>query len=960
MKWSVVSAFSSASLALLLSACGGGGQSPEEESTVTTGAEVYQQTPEGQETLGTPPPRSMLAGAFRGEAFVDMFNEGEFVTGVQVCSGSLVDSITLTTNQRTLPRRGGPGGGCQSIALDANEHIMRVEGTASEGIETISFTTTRGRVFGPYGYDRRSPAYTMTLAGGVNGQFRGFKGLTGNYPNTSIQVITQLGLIDPATGGAGGGPFIDRLAEDEVLKAVTTCWRGDGYVQSIQLKTNKGLRALHGSAWPGQSCDTTDLAEGEFITEIFGRAGTYLHAIGYRTSTSRRIGPFGSAGGEGFSESVPNPERFVGLYGRSGSWMDRIGILSSTGGINFRDNLPAGKEIHAVEICVGTNSVSPSNPLVLSVQAFFDRTQVKALQRHGAKPGPGVTCHRIDLRPGESIQEMSGVRGGAIDSLRLRTTEGRQFGPYGGTGGNVPFILRNPHPSFLGFAGRASQPGNADRGTINSIDFAMPDLFVPVAPPDLTATQKGWWGDVANWPLIGLHAALLPDGRLMSYGTDSSGAQGAQFIYDIWSPAEGLGLQAHLTLPNTLATDMFCSSQSLLANGDLLLAGGDARDKGYNLGIPAATTFNPRTNSLQANAPLRYARWYASQTVLSNGDVLVLGGRDGSGAVAITPEVYSAATRTWKSLPGAASNEAFSGSYPRAFVTRSTQGGRAVWVISTNNSRVYRLEVDANQGTGQLTDTGVTVGPHGWDRPVAMISDTQVLVQLVDGTTQLLTLPQTKNPSDRPRVAPAGKLSQPRPWSEMVVLPTGDVLAVNGSATANQYDRVAYHAELWNPQTQTWRTVASQMRPRLYHSGALLLADGRVLALGGGAPGPQNELNAQVYHPPYLYNGADPALRPTFTVANGWTSFGYGEQVDLRVTNAGDVARVSLVRVGSTTHSHNPEQRYLGLPMKIGRGNTVTVTLPAAAHRAPQGFYLLTVVDKRGVPSISRIVKLGA
>ena len=41
-------------------------------------------------------------------------------------------------------------------------------------------------------------------------------------------------------------------------------------------------------------------------------------------------------------------------------------------------------------------------------------------------------------------------------------------------------------------------------------------------------------------------------------------------------------------------------------------------------------------------------------------------------------------------------------------------------------------------------------------------------------------------------------------------------------------------AEIWNPDTETWTTVASLQNGRLYHSTALLLPDGRVLMAGGG------------------------------------------------------------------------------------------------------------------------------
>ena len=44
--------------------------------------------------------------------------------------------------------------------------------------------------------------------------------------------------------------------------------------------------------------------------------------------------------------------------------------------------------------------------------------------------------------------------------------------------------------------------------------------------------------------------------------------------------------------------------------------------------------------------------------------------------------------------------------------------------------------------------------------------------------------------------------------------------------------------------------------PRLYHSGALLLPDGRVFVSGsGGDPGVTDQKSAQIYSPPYMFKG---------------------------------------------------------------------------------------------------------
>ena len=86
-----------------------------------------------------------------------------------------------------------------------------------------------------------------------------------------------------------------------------------------------------------------------------------------------------------------------------------------------------------------------------------------------------------------------------------------------------------------------------------------------------------------------------------------------------------------------------------------------------------------------------------------------------------------------------------------------------------------------------------------------------------------------------------------RSQHNLVILPDGKVLVVGGAA---EVSLVSTHpvlpAEIWDPDTETWTQVAPMARPRMYHSIAILLPDGRVLAAGGGRLGP-NEENGEFY-----------------------------------------------------------------------------------------------------------------
>lgn len=890
--------------------------------------------------------------------FVDRLNVNEQVTSVRLCAGVFVDSLQLTTNQRVLPLRGGPGGICQVFDLAANETITQIFGGGGGIIDRLGFVTSTGRILGPMGGAGGRP-FSMSVPKAPGMVFRGVRGAVATHQG--IRLLGQINLIGDFTGGDGGAPFIDRMLPDERVTAVTLCYVPNGFVQSVQLRTNLGLRARHGTDGPDMRCNTTQLAADEYIVELSGRADTYLNALGYTTSNGRTIGPFGGPGGVEFNQTVTAGNRFVGWYGRSGSWMDKIGLMTATvgevGSFTFVDQLPGGARISGVEVCVSDGFGSR---VVRSLQGILDTGARLPLNGGRRQTGLNTVCSTVTFAANEFVVEMFGGAGAAIDRVGFRLNTGREFGPYGGPGGE-PFILRNPNTSaLLGFAGRFGYDG-----TLGALDFAAPDIFAPKAIAGAEAKTQGWWGDMGAWPLNAIHITGLGDGRFLSYGTDASGTQGGQFIYDVWTPSLGLGANSHLTLVNTTGTDIFCSGQTLLPNGDVLLAGGDNRQasvvggyNGYNKGVADANIFSPKTNALVPTAKMNKPRWYATQTTLASGRILVTGGFDSFGNGVAEPELYTPGVG-WKLLPGAANVDAFHRNYPRVFVAPTTGVGDQVYVIPTDTNRIYRLNVDSNNGQGSIVDTTARLpANHSWKHPSAMIAPGKVLLHLEDGSTVTMQIPRTANAL--PVMAEAGRLSQVRNWSNFVTLPTGDVLAVGGSMGENDLTGVAYHAEIWSRASRVWRTVASEMRPRLYHSTALLMPDGRVLSTGGGAPGPVVNLNAQIYSPPYLYNtegNGDLAPRPSVAFAQGQVPYG-GAVFTVQTPQAAEINRVSLTRLGSATHSYGYDSRFQFLAINSRTASTLSIKGPTDATEMPPGKYLLTLINGKGVPSVSQIVTL--
>ena len=158
-----------------------------------------------------------------------------------------------------------------------------------------------------------------------------------------------------------------------------------------------------------------------------------------------------------------------------------------------------------------------------------------------------------------------------------------------------------------------------------------------------------------------------------------------------------------------------------------------------------------------------------------------------------------------------------------------------------------------------------------------------------------------------------------RSYHTLTVLPDGKVLATGGQTGTDGVDETTgvLAAEIWDPDTDTWTTMASSRRPRLYHSSALLLPDGRVLLAGGGAFGNAEEREERPRS----------TRRPTCSRARGRRSptrpsahqLRPAVHASTRPTRRGS-ARSSLVRMGSVTHNLDMDQRFMNAGVRRGRG----------------------------------------
>ena len=268
-------------------------------------------------------------------------------------------------------------------------------------------------------------------------------------------------------------------------------------------------------------------------------------------------------------------------------------------------------------------------------------------------------------------------------------------------------------------AHEADRPGRVDYGygigarPPAQVAAAAAAVGPAAAPGGAQAQTKGVFGAPVTWPIIPLHVALLPDGRVMNFGTTENGNQGG-FVYDVWDPAMGTGPASHTTLPTNVpgvgVTDIFCAGQSLIGSSKLLITGGDLTIGGQrNHSIAEAEVFNWTNSKLTTAGAMEFPRWYPTIVPTPNGDRVVLGGRqdfipgsksEGTGLQvtgAPLPEVYSEATG-WRTL-NTASNDAAYGTknwfYPRAFQAANGK----ILVIASKSGKMFYLDPN---GTGRL------------------------------------------------------------------------------------------------------------------------------------------------------------------------------------------------------------------------------------------------------------------
>jgi hypothetical protein len=459
----------------------------------------------------------------------------------------------------------------------------------------------------------------------------------------------------------------------------------------------------------------------------------------------------------------------------------------------------------------------------------------------------------------------------------------------------------------------------------------------------------GEWSTLPSlMPINPIHAGLLRSGKVLVVAGSENDATIATYRAALFDPGTGT------TTVQALPWDLFCNALSFLPDGRALVVGGTLQYDPFR-GLKTTTVFDPLTEKFIQVHDMAHGRWYPTSTVLADGGTMTFSGLSETGSTNRAVEIYD--------VPSGWSPEFIAPWTPPLYPWPHLLPSGRVFVSGPNidshmldpDTMTWSLNVARTNYTRKRTFGASVLLPLLPERSY------QPRVMILGGdnpataSTEVIDLSQ---PTPAWRFLPP--MSAPRIELNAVLLPSGRVLALGGSVQDNVASTASLGADLFDPETETWTPAGIARYARLYHSVALLLPDATVWTAGSNPSRGVWEPHMEIYSPAYLFTtdavgNTVRAPRPTISSAAGVA--GYGASFTVNTPDAADITRVVLVRPGAATHAFDMEQRVVGLTFTRGTG-ALSVVAPPDPRVAPPGYYMLFLLNSRGVPSVARFVQL--
>ena len=513
------------------------------------------------------------------------------------------------------------------------------------------------------------------------------------------------------------------------------------------------------------------------------------------------------------------------------------------------------------------------------------------------------------------------------------------------------------------------------------------------------------------------------------------------------------------------ANDLFCSGHLQLSDGNVLFAGGTGSyyAGGAFTGSKWLNLYDWKRNQWRSVGRMAGGRWYPSLIELASGRVAIVGGLDFNEPNQInkTIEIFDPGSGAIQmidltTIDGSPFNSKLQGDdvfdtidlYPRIFpladgrfLLTGDEAGIDGVLVPHRSTNTYLMTID--EGEDGQASVSFTAGPErqetnrAYGTAVQLPGREDVLLLggivgsnsisfgregVIDskrfpGVSVSRTLQHWHPGADGGNwESTADFLPTPRANLQAVILPTSQLLVLNGGVFPEyqpRLDPLLLNPDDTAPGGYRLEPQPEATLPRLYHNGALLLPDARVLSIGGNAnrathtdagvrvdvlgdpetffrfpafrtadgqeepfsedryyEDPQRYFaddnkepfvpaeiwRGEIFSPPYLQGES---LRPRITQAPQQLSYGQAFELGVSTPSGRPASGAVLVKLGSVTHSFDFGQRLAPLKREgPAADERLTLRAPDNAHLYPPGYYMLFCLDAAGIPSVARMVQL--
>ncbi|KAF9449109.1 copper radical oxidase, partial [Macrolepiota fuliginosa MF-IS2] len=458
-------------------------------------------------------------------------------------------------------------------------------------------------------------------------------------------------------------------------------------------------------------------------------------------------------------------------------------------------------------------------------------------------------------------------------------------------------------------------------------------------------------------------------------------------------------LETNTASPIRLVSDSFCASGSYLSNGTMISVGG------HNSSIPAAKDgrmglriLEPCLDPTGANCTvfdnpevlhLVETRWYPSSLRLFDGSVMISGGIHEATPFYNTDPVnnYEFFPPKDGGVPRPSPILARSGPanmFPR---TIGLPDGK-VFIAAGNQTIIYDVEKNTETILPDIPNGVKVTNPFDGTAALLPLSPPHYTPEiLVCGGTnssdqtpsmQLSAQDPASDQCSRMTLTPEGikrgwqleRMLEGRVMPEMILMPNGQVLIINGAQTGyaafasvagnigdSNSDHPAFTPSLYSPDAPLGGRISNHGLPtsdipRIYHSTATLTPTGNILVAGSNPHGGivnntkyPSEFRVEYLNPPYMT-----VDRPKLSNVPKKVAYNAKFHMDISVPKGLSLKniKVALMDLGFSTHAFHSSSLLVFMDAQLSKdGKTLTVTSPPNNRVYPPGpaYIFLTVDD---------------